>query len=314
MTRNPELDAARSSVPEIDAAERRLTAAKELLADVRYTGNPEQARDAVLDEAAAAFVAGGTWPTDLATRASRAYDAEEVASLERQGRQRAVTRAEWNLYEAVSDHSSAALEFLGARLADVLSDAQSAFQALGGANSAEDAISAGPDAVAAWTRLRTLTRNLEQVRQAQWSILRGPRVPGGSAGDADSRVHVWKRQGHGHVRGLNPSDAPAFVREAIRTDQVSLQFLHWTASQEGAYVPRSDEELEADIATSKPDAFEGEVRDVTPVELPARQASRPADVYGHSRAPHLDASQPAPAKPVPNATVADPASSAPTYF
>ncbi|MGW1260087.1 hypothetical protein ACWD5Q_34200 [Streptomyces sp. NPDC002513] len=223
-----------------------------------------------------------------------------------------MTRAEWVLHDALSDHAGAALEYLGTRLDDVLNAARSAFEALGGARTAEEVIEAGGDAVEAWSRLRGLTTDLENVRQAQWALLAAPRVPGSAAGDADNRVHVWRRAAAGHVRGLTPADAPAFVREAIRTGRVTLEVLRWTASQEGAFVPKSDGELEADIATSRPDAFDGEVRDVTPTELPAHEY-RPSRITEHARAPHLNYAQPAPAAPIPNATTADPTPFVPRY-
>ncbi|RRQ89707.1 hypothetical protein [Streptomyces griseofuscus] len=312
MTTNPELTAARAAVPQIEAAEKQLQAAKDLLTKAPVGDSPEAAREAVIERAADAFLADGTWPKQVGQDAAKAYAEADAALIERQARQRVITRAEWSLHDALTDHSSAALEYLGKRLEEVLSAARSAFEAIGGARTAEDVIEAGGDAVAAWTRLRELTTDLENLRRAQWVLLAAPRTPGGSASDADTRVHVWKRAAAGHVRGLNRSEAPAFVREAITTGRVTLEFLRWTATQEGAFVPTSDDEVEAEIAMSKPGAYEGEVRDVTPAELPARER-RPSKVFSHSVAPHLDASQPTPAKPTPNATVSDPAPSVPHY-
>ncbi|MFF4931002.1 hypothetical protein ACFY2H_19160 [Streptomyces griseofuscus] len=312
MTTNPELTAARAAVPQIAAAEKLLQGAKELLTEATVDESPEAAREAVIERAADAFLAGGTWPKQVGQDAAKAYADADVALIERQARQRVVTRAEWALHDALSDHSSAALEHLGKRLEEVLSAARSAFEAIGGARTAEDVIEAGGDAVAAWTRLRELTVDLENIRRAQWVLLAAPRIPGGSASDADTRVHVWRHAAAGHVRGLSRSTAPAFVRDAITTGRVTLEFLRWTASQEGAHVPTSDEDVEADIAMSKPDAAGGEVKDITPAELPAREY-RPSKTYSHSTAPHLDASQPMPAKPTPNAHVSDPAPFVPHY-
>ncbi|MGY4927734.1 hypothetical protein [Streptomyces sp. 900105755] len=255
MITDADLEAAYAAVPEIDEAARRLHAAKELSAGATGPGvSPEEARNAVFDEAADAFMSGGEWPKDLARRARKAFDETESASLDFMARRRAVERAELALYEAQIGHSSAALEHLGKRLDDVLSDARSAFEALRGANSAEAAIDLGGDAVEAWTRLRKLTGDLKQVRELQWAILRGPRLPGGGV-EVDTPVHRWRTQGCGHVRGLNPNDMPAFAREAIRTGNVTREFLQWTASQD-AYVPKSAEEMEAEIAATMPNAFE----------------------------------------------------------
>ncbi|MEV6055006.1 hypothetical protein [Streptomyces sp. NPDC052107] len=256
-------------------------------------------------------LSGGSWPKDVGTKAAKTYADADAVLVERQARQRAVTKAEWLLHDALSDHAGKALAYLGKRLDDVLSAARTAVEAIGGARTAEDVIEAGGDAVAAWTRLRELTQDLENIRQAQWSLL-APRTPGHGAGNADSRVHVWRRAAAGHVRGLNAADAPAFVRDAIITGRVTLEFLRWTASQEGAYVPRSDDEIEADIAASRPDAFGGDAVDITPAELPAR-GYEPSKTFEHSTAPHLDASSPTPPKPTPNATVGDPTPRVPRY-
>ncbi|SEC33369.1 hypothetical protein SAMN04490357_1745 [Streptomyces misionensis] len=309
---NPELAAARAAVPQIATAEKLLQAAKELLTKAPVEESPEAAREAVIERAADAFLAGGAWPKQVGHDAAKAYAEADVALIERQARQRAVIRAEWAVHDALTDHSSAALEHLGKRLEEVLSAARTAFETIGGARTAEDVISAGGDAVAAWTRLRELTADLENIRRAQWILLAAPRVPGGSASDRDARVHLWKRAAAGHVRGLNPDTAPAFARDAILTGRVTLEFLRWTATQEGAFVPTSDDEVEAEIATSRPDASDGEGLDISPAVVPAREY-RPSQVYDHSTAPHLDASQPTPAKPTPNATVGDPAPFVPHY-
>ncbi|MFL4902767.1 hypothetical protein ACJ6WF_06185 [Streptomyces sp. MMS24-I2-30] len=318
MITNPELAAARSSVPAIDEAERRLKAARTLLADASHTVGPDEARHAVLEEAAEAFIADGSWPKDVGKRAAKAFDDAQAIALDRQARQRAVMRAEWGVYNALDDHTEDALAFLGARLAELLTAARSAFETVGGARSAEDVIDAGPDAVAAWSRLRELTRDVGNVRTAEWDLLRGPKVPGSPVG-GDWRGRTWRIQGFGHVKDTHPDEAPDDVRKVMRdvSGRVTLEYLRWLAFHDGAYVPASEDALESDVlCLTTPVAYDDAdhpVRDFSPVELPAR-GYRPSKIFEHSTTPNLDGREDLPAKPVPNATVDDPKPFTPTYF
>ncbi|MBW8796883.1 MAG: hypothetical protein JF597_25780 [Streptomyces sp.] len=301
MTTNPELTAARAAVPEIKAAEERLQAAKQLLADAPPAEDPHAARDAVLDEAADAFMADKPWPKDVSKRAAKAFDEAEAAGLELQARRRAVSRAEWAQYEALDAHKEDVLARLGDRLSELLSDARSAFTALRGANSAEAAIDAGEDAVAAWTRLRGIVQSVGELRAAQWEAIRGPRAPG-EALSGEMPGAKWRRQGFGHVQHTHPDDVPADVRPALRdmSGRVSLAYVRWLATCDDAYVPASLDELEGDVAVLTVPAGMEDWEDISPREYPALKG-RPGDVYPHSRAPHPDASQPAPLPPKPTA-------------
>ncbi|MFD8028971.1 hypothetical protein ACFV3F_09440 [Streptomyces sp. NPDC059717] len=312
---NPELAAARASVPEIADAERKLQAAKVLLADAPHAEAPDAAREAVIAKAAEDFLSGVAWPKDLGKRAAKAYDEADAVLVDRQARQLAVQQAEWAVYEAVELYTEDALAFLGTRLEELLSDARTALETVGSVNTADAAIEAGVDVVAAWSRLQSLVRDVHSVREAQWTLLRGPKIPGAPAG-GDWPSRQWMNKGFGHVRGLHPDEAPEAVRAALRDRRVTLDYLRWIAARDDGYVPSSESALEGDVALlTTPISFDDSDRlvDMSPVELPPRP-TRPAEVYPHSTTPHMDYSQPVPNKPKPNATVADAPPYEPSYF
>ncbi|MGW1270725.1 hypothetical protein [Streptomyces sp. NPDC002491] len=312
---NPELTAARAAVPEIEAAETRLQAAKELLSDVPHTEAPDAARARVLDEAASVFLTGAAWPKDVGKRAVKAYADADAVLMERQARQLVVRRAEHALYDAESDHTSDALTHLGKRLATLLSDARTALATVGSVSTAEAAIEAGAGVVEAWSRLRALVQDVSAVREAQWSLLRGPKMPGAPAG-GDWRGREWRRAGFGHVRSLRPEEAPEDVRKVMCdvTGRLSLEYLRWLAGREDAYVPASEDEFAADVLSlTTPVVYGDDDRpvDMSPMVLPAREY-RPSAVYEHSTPPQMDYAAPKSPAPMPNATPGDPAP--PTYF
>ncbi|GGN38156.1 hypothetical protein [Streptomyces fuscichromogenes] len=314
MITNPELTAARAAVPEIADAERRLQAAEKLLDGAPTTVEPHAARNAVLDEAADAFMADKPWPKDVGKRAAKAFEDAEATELEFLARKGAVTRAEWALYEALDAGTEDVLSALGARLSELLDEARSDFTALRGANSAEAAIEAGGDAVAAWSRLRGIVQSVGHVRASQWEVLRGPTAPGeGMRGDWHGRN--WRLQGFGHVQRTHPDEVPDAVRAVMRdvSGRVDMGYVRWLVAQEDAYVPASVDALEGDIAVLTVPAGMEDWPDISPRELPTRPG-RPGDVYAHSRAAHLDISQPAPPKPKPTAAHPDGEPTTRDYF
>ncbi|MFF9647894.1 hypothetical protein [Streptomyces sp. NPDC014622] len=111
-----ELAAAYAAVPEIAAAETRLSEAKRLVAETPEAVAPEAARENVITEAVAAFVDSGAFPSDVGRRAVEAFRSAEATGQELVARKRAVTGAEWALYNALTDHSGAVLSHLAGRL------------------------------------------------------------------------------------------------------------------------------------------------------------------------------------------------------
>ncbi|MEV6132714.1 hypothetical protein AB0M05_39035 [Streptomyces violaceusniger] len=270
----------------------------------KRSADPERARREVIDEAIGSFRESGEWPADLGKRAAKAY----LEALEGESEYRALSQAEERLRyekEDVRDMcADDALAYLGGRLADVLSEAKTAGAALNGVRSADEAIQAGGDALDAWRTLTGLLTALENIRGAQWDILR-------AVADEDTRakLRLWKSQGHGEIAGYRPDDVPEFALTAMLSQRYTVAYLVWLANIGTGYVPASLAEFEADVsAATEPMSYNdsGPIRDFSPIVVPIPAAPEP-ERYSHSRAAHLDYSAPAPKPIKPNAIAGDPA-------
>jgi hypothetical protein len=246
---NPELVAALATVPEIERTENLLDEAKARLRDHPHGSVPDVARNDVINAVVVGFQADGSWPSDVGKRASKAYMTALEWEAERTARKHAVESTELLAYDTRQAYAGDALDHLGARLAEVLSDAREAAEALGDVRSAGAAIKAGEAATAAWGRLQILVTDLANIRAAQWALLDpGPR-PRSIAGDDDTderrQLREWRRQGYGEVQGARADGA--------RTEE----YLLWLAHVGTAYVPTSFADLEADVvAATEPTAYD----------------------------------------------------------
>ncbi|MFK4273989.1 hypothetical protein, partial [Streptomyces milbemycinicus] len=290
-TENSELRAAWAQVPDVAKTEERYAAIVELKRAFKRSADPERARREVIDEAISSFRESGEWPADLGKRAAKAY----LEALEGESEYRALSQAEERLrYEKEDVRDTCAddaLAYLGGRLSDVLSEAKTAGAALDGVRNADEAIQAGGDALDAWRTLTGLVTALENIRGAQWDILR-------AVADEDTRakLRLWKSQGHGEVMGFRPDDVPPFALEAMRTQRYTVAYLVFLANIGTGYVPGSLVEFEADVmAANEPLAYDdnGPVWHLPVIEVPIPDAPE-AKTYVHSRPAHLDYSAPAP--------------------
>ncbi|WP_409473819.1 hypothetical protein [Streptomyces sp. HC307] len=263
---NPELAAAVGTVPDIERTERLLDEAKKRLREHPHGTTPDAARDEVINAAVGAFQADGSWPSDLGKRAAKAYTAALEWEAERIARKRAVESTELLAYDTRQAYSADALEHLGTRLDEVLSDARKAAETLGDVRSADAAIKAGGAVVEAWGRLQGLVDDLANIRAAQWALLDpGPR-PRSIVGDDDTderrQLREWRRQGYGEVRNS---------RVDVATTEA---YLLWLANVGTAYVPTSYGDLEADVtAATEPIAYDDSterVVDYSPRVTPER--------------------------------------------
>ncbi|MFI5795158.1 hypothetical protein [Streptomyces sp. NPDC051677] len=308
---NPELAAALGHVPEIERTEKLLADAKKRLRDHPAGVDPDAARNDVIDGAVLAFQTDGTWRANIGRDAAKAHAEASAWQAERMARSRAVDSTARLAYDTRQDYSADALAYLGTRLEEVLSDARTAAETLGDVRSADDAIKAGGDVVAAWGRLQGLVVDLVNIRAGQWELLLPRLRPGDAVGGFDEerrKVRAWRSDGYGETRG-RLDDVPAFALDAMRRQQYTEAYLLWLARVGTAYVPTSVENLEADVmAATEPVMHDdhGPLVDYSPYVTPL-PAPVPSQVYAHSSAAHLDHSQPAPARPKANATVADPA-------
>ncbi|MFF4475470.1 hypothetical protein ACFY1A_00280 [Streptomyces sp. NPDC001520] len=275
----------------------------------KRSADPERARREVIDEAIGSFRETGEWPADLGKRAAKAY----LEALEGESEYRALSEAEQRLRYEKEDIrdicADDALSYLGGRLADVLSEAKTAGAALDGVRNADEAIQAGGDALDSFRALTALLKDFENIRSAQWDILR-------AVADEDTRakLRLWKSQGHGEVMGFRPDEVPPFVLDATQTQRYTVAYLVWLANVGTGYVPASLGELEADVmATNEPTAYDdgGRLVDISPIAVPIPTPPA-AETYSHSRAAQLDYSAPTPPPIKPNATPGDP--TPPTYI
>ncbi|MFJ8146194.1 hypothetical protein ACIQ6R_14105 [Streptomyces sp. NPDC096048] len=301
---NPELDAAVATVPDIARTRQLHEDAKKRLREHPMGDVPDVARNNVVDDAVRTFQADGSWPADLGKRAAKAYTAALEWEAERLARVRAKDATELLAYDTRQALASDALEHLGTRLDAILSDARKAAETLGDVRSADAAIKCGGAVVAAWSKVQSLTEDLTNVRQAQWTLLDPAPRPRSIAGEGDTderrKLREWKRQGYGEVR-RRLDDVPAFVQDATRSGRYSEEVLLWLASVETAYVPTSFEDL-------RDDAEIGDLVDVSahadgpiddryqPTVLPPLEP-KPTRTYSHSRTPDIDFSQSAPERP-----------------
>ncbi|MFB7258839.1 hypothetical protein [Streptomyces nojiriensis] len=293
-TKNRFLIAAWATVPEVAEAEKRHAKALELQGAFRRGIVPDHARAAVVDEAVSAFLASGNWPKDVGSRAAEAYAAALAWEAEHLALRRAVEQARAVKEETRDALSDGALDYLGERLRDTLSAALAAAEALDDVDNDAAAIEAGGAALAAWGRLRQLRQDLQEIREAQWAVLR-------AVSNNPHEVELWRRAGHGEVQSVPIDRVP-------QHEPYTVDFLLWLAASGSAYVPESLNDLRGyvDANTPGPVMYDdhGPIADYSPSVTPL-PAPRPSEVYTHSRAAQLDNAGPTPPPMKPNATVGD---------
>ncbi|MGW2041067.1 hypothetical protein [Streptomyces virginiae] len=293
-TTNRFLIAAWATVPEVAEAEKRHAKALELQRAFRRGVVPDHARAAVIDEAVSAFLASGRWPKDVGSRAAEAYAAALAWEAEHLALRRAVEQARVLKEDTRDVLSDSALAYLGERLQETLSAALTAAEALDGVDSDAAAIEAGGAALAAWGRLRQLRTDLQDIRAAQWSVLRSVALD-------THEVERWRRAGHGEAQSVPVDRVPPH-------DPHTVEFLLWLAASGSAYVPESLNDLRGHVDANTPGPVmhddRGPIADYSARVEPLPEA-RASEVYPHSRTPQLNNAGPTPPQPKPNATVRD---------
>ncbi|MFD4553259.1 hypothetical protein ACFWP5_02895 [Streptomyces sp. NPDC058469] len=290
MTTNPELSAALAVVPEIARTEALLEDAKKRLREHPSGVVPDVARNEVIDAAVRAFQADGSWPRDVGKRAAKAHVEASEWHAERIARDQAKKSTELLAYDTRVLYSADALEHLGTRLDDVLSDAREAAEVLAGVRSADAAIKAGGAVVEAWGRLQGLLVDLTNIRAAQWELILPRLRPGDAVGGFDEerrKVRAWRSDGHGEIRS-RLDDVPGFALEAMRSQRYTEVYLLFLADVGTTYVPTSATDLEAHVvAATDPISYTDDQTSryrptVTPIPTPPAPA-----LTGAERTPAL---------------------------
>ncbi|MFG3480073.1 hypothetical protein ACGF3K_33320 [Streptomyces sp. NPDC047980] len=239
MSTNTEEKRAWAAVPavaHIEAQLATLEARRRALGDVL---SPDMARRKVYDDAARATVEGAQFPADIGKRAAKAYRDALEAESEALGLRAGIDSLKAHLaYLKTTDGAELALTELGKSLAAFLAEVREHIPALGGANSAEEAIHVGNDATEAWKWLTAAVGRLKVLRQAQWNILR-------PLGDGQ-RLQSLKERGHLEVAGLKPDDVPSDVLRSMTMGLYDVSYLVYLANSGTAWVPTSFDEVEAE--------------------------------------------------------------------
>ncbi|MFJ9819701.1 hypothetical protein ACIRU3_31450 [Streptomyces sp. NPDC101151] len=290
MTTNPELTVALAVVPEIERTERLLDEARKRLREHPRGMPPDAARDSVINDAVNAFQADGKWPANIGRDAAKAYADASAWEAERLARERAKESTELLAWDTRMTYSSGALEHLGTRLEEILSNVRAAAETLGHVRTADAAIKAGGAVVETWGRLQGLVDDITMVRAAQWELLLPRLRPGTPAGMDDERRKVsrWRNEGYGEVR-TRLIDVPAFALEVMRSQRYTEAYVLWLATAGSAYVPASLDYFAAEVtAATEPVSHDdhGPLLDYSPHVTAIPESAAPAPT-GAERTPEL---------------------------
>ncbi|WP_435238579.1 hypothetical protein [Streptomyces sp. YPW6] len=282
---NPALEAAYATIPELVEHRERKERIGELHRTVPTADAPEIAAQKVVNEALEEYLRTGVMPADVEARATEAYTASVGAY--------ALRSAVGSLYagsahtqtlEALREaNAPEILAALGAQLAALLKEARKHTEALGAVRTADEALTEGGKAAAAYTALRALLPTLRDIRSGQWDTLRLGQLTG-----PGSPYQRAKESGFGDVQDVS-DETPRGQFTAMQNQRYTLDHLAWLAHS-AAYVPESVEDILA-----AQDAYETRhsvtdappVIDLSPkvVPNPPAPTPKPRPVHGRKSAP-----------------------------
>ncbi|WP_086772403.1 hypothetical protein, partial [Streptomyces bobili] len=263
---NIELTKAWATVPEVAEAQKRYEAAVKLSRDFPRGKSPAEALADVQNDAVATFTATGKWPADYAKRAAKAHADALVWESEAVALRHLEQRTKADAEDLRDSLSSDVLAHLDGRLREILDAAKDAGEALSDVTTAEAAIEAGGEVLDAWRRLTGLLKDLRNVRDAQWDVLRAV-----TGDDERARLRLWLSAGHGEVRDVRVADIPGHIRSVMQSRAYDVEYLVWLARSGAAFVPASFDDLEfAVTASTEPVSYDdrGPVRDYSPAVTP----------------------------------------------
>lgn len=304
MHENPIEAEVYATIPAVTKALDALRAMEERQRSLGYVPTADEAREAIFSEALSTVQEGKPFPADVGKRAAAAWTKGLEAEYDARCTHLAVSRLRYVVDGLKADHAEDALAALAVVFDGFMTELRAAVADLDGARSAEAAIARGGKAPGAWRTMTELVGRLTAIRLAQRNIIKRDEPD-------DTAIRRLRLKGFFEVRTVDLDDVPRDIRQMLQFGGYNVDYLLWLATQDGAYVPRSFEDMESnDVAdTGIPD---GPVADYNPIVTPHREP-RPALIPPHARAPHIDHSQPTPDKPTSNGSVPDPVHVRPSY-
>ena len=279
MTNNPELDAVWATIPERADVEKAIADLKAYKASLTPAPNPDDARNAVIGEAAAAVIAGGQFPRDLGKRAAAAYTDALAANAEWAAAGDAERGLKARLESVREVYRGDLLDALGSRLDALLSDVRTIVARSGHIIDGDAAIEAGGTAVEDYASLRALLKRLGDITAALRHVL----APGT---DASGLAEAYRR-GHDAVRGLTSEPVPAHIEDALlHKEPRGIEYLLWLSECGRAWVPTSEAALLAERLMPDFGIPDGPIKDYTPAVRPISAPPQPVRT-GFERTPDI---------------------------
>lgn len=163
-------DQVRAEIPEIVALRRAVGLARKAMT-TPPARDVESDTEAV-EQAHSTVLRGEEVPSDLGARLIAARRADEEADARMIAVRNLHERLEGELVEAEVSNTNKLLTALGQIHEELLTEASSLLTVLGTARTADAVISAGADAIEAWNELDRLAGKYDQLRDAQWTVVR----------------------------------------------------------------------------------------------------------------------------------------------
>ncbi|MET7756798.1 hypothetical protein ABZT27_19165 [Streptomyces sp. NPDC005389] len=197
---------------------------------------PDEARQAVLDDAVSALVRDGEQiPPDIGEQASAAYTAALAPHSERLALRLAISTLRRRMPYLKAQGATGVLNALAARLDDVVSEARAIVERSGRLDG-DAAIEGGEQGIADYKRLQELVGVVNDIRRTQRSVYQ-------EIGDTGVLSSLY-RDGHDEFRGVRGTPLPADVLDVVQgRKRRGVPFLIFMAETGRAWVATSVDEL-----------------------------------------------------------------------
>ncbi|MFF7194520.1 hypothetical protein ACFZAM_12495 [Streptomyces sp. NPDC008079] len=218
----------------------------------------------MISDAVMAVTTGSPWPKDVGKKAVAAYTDALAPHAETAAVLAAEKAAQTNVESVREVYREDALEALGGSLTALMDEVRTIVARSGRITDGDAAITAGGTAVEDYATLTRLVGRLENIRQAQRSVMAPIDLTTPTPGLADAY-----RNGHDEVTGLRADPAPAHIVPALlRRKPRGVEYLIWLAESGRAWVPTSEADLLMERRMPDIGVPDGPVRDMSPRVVP----------------------------------------------